>query len=396
MDRHIENFGLMSRLSFGTFDSWLAVKSLESCDSILSYIMCAKVILILAVLAGLSLNIDSGTGHRDAKSSPEHVQVQIEDVPIISWLQSLPSVGRGFARFLLNPREFTVNWVTDPLTRPSPWTALVSSLTAVAFLYTIYAAVFRSTPLHRLWPGPPAEEGKGEGHKRESKPRIVGFGMKFIEAARSPDGVATSYGEYPGIAFGMTIPEVTSKGTHVPQVMIFRLGVLNMVVADMIPDSFTTKSTQALFLIIFALIATICSFPIAWLLGTTSTLSDVFAFTISTFTFSFLFWSLLILLAVLLVIDILKIDVAKRFQCVESGSQFAISSLLVLLWVAIAFLPVTRSIYVSYKELYSVSHWQMIMVFFGSMVLSVLIAPVIFVPFYYVWLKVRNIFEAIA
>lgn len=348
-----------------------------------------RMIALLAIIAFATI----GRGSRHSNVS-ESLHAGFADEPIISWLKPLPQVGRDFTHYLTRPREFTATWMATPSTRLSPWIVLGTSLTIIAVLYAIYARIFRSTPLRRLFPDPPPEERQGITQGEPANPRIVGFGMKTIETGRSVDGQVTSYGESRGFGFAVTFPESLIKGTQAPQIMVFKLGLLHMVVADVIPESVTSKSTQTLFLIIFSVIAAISSFPCAWLLHTTTSFVDAFHFTVITASYWLFFWSLLLLLAVLVVRDLLKIDVIKRFQNTISPRQFAVSCVLTLLWVVIAFLPIVRSVYLSYKELYSVSHWQMVFIIFGSMVLSAIVAPVIFVPFCFVWLKVRSVLEA--
>lgn len=356
----------------------------------------SKEIVVLIVLAVFAMSCEGVFGNRDEEvAAVADVHAAIGDAPIISWLKTVPRVGKDFVHFLWSPTEFTSTWVANPSTRPSPWIVLASSLTFVAVVYAVYRAIFRSTPLRRVFPDLPVESGKSTTKSPPLKPRIVGFGMKEIKVGRSLSGEVTSYSESWGLRFGARFPEALTKGTRTPQFMVLKLGIIQMVVADIIPESFTTKSTQTLFLIIFGFIAAISSFPCALFLGTTSTFADAFAFTIVASTYCLLFESLLILIAVLLVRDLFRIDIVKRFRSVKTIIvQFVVGRIVALLWITIAFFPIIRSVYASYKQLYSFDHWQMIVLVFGSAFFSAVVTPVIFIPFCYIWLRFRGVVEA--
>jgi hypothetical protein len=91
--------------------------------------------------------------------------------------------------------------------------------------------------------------------------------IKRHETSRSVDGTSVSRGSSIGFGFGVEFPELSEKGPHAPQAMIFRLGLLQLLVDSATPAGHGTKFAWMMFVVVFSLIASVSSHPVALALG---------------------------------------------------------------------------------------------------------------------------------
>jgi len=190
-------------------------------------------------------------------------------------------------------------------------------------------------------------------------------------------------------------PEAAVKGMHAPQFLVFNAGLLTVVVRDLNPSQFGTKTAQLLFLQIYSFIFACCLYPPAYLMNAGVTFYQMLSFTVILFAFCLLWAAILVLIAGLIFKEILGMDLIRKFNSIQSGREFALGCLAVGIWNAIVFLSIFRATYVSYKEFYDFQNWEIVLAGFGALLLSAIISPIIFIPFFFAWLKLRQVLEVI-
>jgi hypothetical protein len=253
--------------------------------------------------------------------------------------------------------------------------------------------VFKTTPLGRVFPPP---QSKREVPQETVKPRFVEFSLKTRSLFRGADGSVGSttnfnWSPLPSFSF----PEA-KEGLQKPQLLVFKVGIINVLVADVIPAGFATKTATTYFLPLYALIMTLCLFPAAHALGSRTNIADAFDFTLTALSYCLLWLATLLLGAVLLVADILRINLVKKFAAIKSGREFAIFFLATVIWNGLVFLPVARSLYVAYQVVYGFGNLKMWGAVGLAFILSAVVAPVVYIPALYVWLKGREVIEKVA
>jgi len=320
---------------------------------------------------------------------------QESDFPVLSIVEALPKLVRNTVSFLWTPKEFTTRWMQLTQDRISGWAVLASCLAIVSLLYGIYAIVFKTTPLHRMFPSPP--HSNGEVAQQRVKPRFVAFGFKTREVGLGTGGVVISETNFnlsplPSFRF----PEGAQKGIEEPQLLLFSAGIINVLVADVVPAGFASKTGQTLFAGLFALITTLCLFPAAFVLGSRTIMAEVFGFTLTAFSYSALWGATLVLAAVLLVVDILRIDPVKKIGAINSPREIAVFFLVSAIWNALVFVPPCRSLYVAYRVVFGFNNLRMWAAMGLSFFLSAVVAPLVFIPALYIWLKGREVIERLA
>jgi hypothetical protein len=299
------------------------------------------------------------------------------DTPLLSWLQTIPDIGRAFLSFIFEPSTFGHHWMANPSGRPSSWTALGSCLTTSAVLYGAYALIAKKSVLRGLdGQMPPENQGAEE---RVAKPRIASVSAlrHFVRSGptRLEQGIEKNFG------LGFELPESGAKGLNVPQRLLLHVAWSDIVLEDVVPNSFTAKSTKTLFLVTLALVAAFCSFLPAWGLGTSAAFADVLPLTVVGMAFWFFYLSITFFVVA---------TVFGRFlpeRQADSGCAW------LLLLFALAVGVPSYSFYESFKVVYAFSNFRMCLCLLAGIILSAYIAPIVFVPACYVWLKIGSLID---
>lgn len=329
-------------------------------------------------------------------ASPELKEDFIRNTSIYSVLSRLPRLGADCVLLFWDPKAFTERWVSSPRTRVSSKEAIAWTLGLIFILYGLYAIVFHASPLDRLVVGKSDEKRpQNPESATKSKPRIVRISLKREYVTESVDGGTRGYRkEYalsplPSIEF----PEAPSKGLNQPQLMVLTTGIVYVYVTDIVPGSFASKTAQTVLVLLYALITVLCLQPVASLLGTTVALRESFEFTIVLFSFFLMFIALLTLALAFLLIDVLKMDLAAERTNPKMFKKMFIGS---CLWVVFIFGALIRSLFLSYMVFYGFPFWKLGLALLGGVAVSSIVCPVIFIPSFYGFLKLRKIIELVS
>src|SRR5437867_3858545 len=144
---------------------------------------------------------------------------------IASVIKRIPDAGRDYRDFIASPRAFVASWRV-PATPRVPTKEVLAWCLAVGFLILgLYDLGFgpMSDDLRRAIGVQVVESADARDKKASAAPAIVGVWWKL------------------GFGVGVEFPEALGKPMSEPQLAIFRMGVLDVVVSEVVPNSLAKK-----------------------------------------------------------------------------------------------------------------------------------------------------------
>ena len=286
---------------------------------------------------------------------------EASDTPILSWFQSIPEIGRAFLSFFFEPSTFGRHWMISPSERPSVWVAIGCCLTTCAVLYATNRLIAKKSLLRQLAPEMP--EASHGGTERIAHPRIV------------------SITNWASFGIGFALPEADTKGLDVPQRMFLRVAWSYILLDDVVPNSFAAKSTQMLFIIAVGVVTALCSFVPAWAFRTSARFTDVLPLAIVETTFWFSYLAIAFFIA------------ATTLRSFLDKTNTDSGCLTFLIFVAVfAGIPF-HSFFESFKAVYAFGNIRMCLSLLGAVILSTFVAPIVFAPVCYVWLRIGALLD---
>ena len=326
-------------------------------------------------------------------SGPEPiVPTSIEDV-----LSSLPRLGSALVLLFTDPEQFAMNWTRDPQGRPAPAETLPWSLGFVGILYLLYAVAFGASPFDRMFNANVTGAPVSSPLKERSHPRILHLGFVRRSVSQSLDGSTI------GQSFSLSLSPLPSlefpeahRGLHHAQPVVLQAGVIHVVVDNVVPGALGSKGAQTLLLVLYALITVACLQPAAAILGATTPILETLDFALVLFSFAFLLVAVLSLVFALVLVDVFGITFDRLNLGTLSKRAFLVWFFGGMLWNGLLFGSVARALFMGYATLFGFGFWQMCLASAGGIALSAIVTPILFVPVFLVFLRFKQLFEALA
>lgn len=285
---------------------------------------------------------------------------------LIDVLRRSRTVGAEFTKFLISPGRFVVHWKNSANTRSSTKEVMGWSIAASFVVISLYGLSFDSL-------GENVEKAFGY---------ISSQTDSHTAAAGSSAGIRDINWKF-GFGVGVLFPEAPMKGLDRPQVADFTMGGVTVRIGPVVPNDLPQKTILTLMLILYALVTSLCLHMPARLLGGIGQISEAIRLSILYYFYTFLFAVVLSTICGVVLINILSL----------TGNHFFAT------WMLLVVLPLSvvvfRGFFASFSEFYMISKMRVFFGGLGSMTISWIVSPIVFVPGVYLILKLKPVWDLI-
>jgi hypothetical protein len=334
----------------------------------------------------------------------------LQEISVYNILSRIPELGLQLLLFLTNPSQFAQDWLNSPKTRPSPGEVAAWSLGIFSTLYGLFRMARRLSSGERAASDPGTDVTRVTDSTERSKPRLLKIGFTTPILRRRDDGTQVREGESysfflrqgwegvgthnpgPLVQTGrefifwplptFLFPELSIKGWEKPQLIIFRAGLVVVILDNLRADFIGSRKAQTVLTVLNGLVVGICLQPPAALLGARVSLPEAIDFAFVLFFFS------IAVIAIVFYPMGSVIAILNRVFGVPDVSCLYIGVALVAVLVILA-----RAFLLAFLTFYAFSFVQLFFAVLGGIALSVIVTPVLAIPSVLLLVKLKELIE---
>jgi hypothetical protein len=352
-----------------------------------------RVIALMALLAvTLLVCIPLIRGPGDSKAS----DALPSEVPmVLKVIQDGNRVAWSARSFFLEPVRFTRSWSADRKRFPSSLKALSWTFGLTAVVFVLYRKAFPKSVITQFMQlsekGLPGQQSSPDADS--APPRLIDVTPIadtdfFLRHGVGVEGsvIRPAYALWPKFHF----PKMA--GAKTKQLMIGQAGCLWFMIQNALPESLDSKPAHVLFFLEFAFIATLCTYPVAWLFGTKISFGDTFAFISLIFAFYLVVTAIS---ATVLPMLLVRFPASVQMQG-PTACLIGCPIMLLLLSVNLAILgAIARAYFLGFKTFYGLGSFPTVCTLVAGVLLSPIIGTMLYLPTVLLLLRSAKLLKAL-